>query len=84
MLACVVGDWFGEPALAHELLIHAGSVNRDHVHLLLSILPNLSVSRAVQHLKDRSSHKLLSEFKSLRNRYWGTRLLGRHQWQRHG
>ncbi len=40
-----------ETARAHEMLIHAGSVNRDHVHLLLSIPPNLSASRAVQHLK---------------------------------
>jgi putative transposase len=27
------------------------SINRDHVHLLLSIPPSLSVSRAVQYLK---------------------------------
>jgi putative transposase len=45
-------------------------VNRDHVHLLGSIPPNLSVSRAVQYLKGRSSHKLLSEFGILRKRYW--------------
>ena len=51
-------------------VVHAGSINRDHVHLLLSIPPSLSVSRAVQYLKGRSSHKLLSEFASLRKRYW--------------
>ena len=49
-------------------MIHAGAVNRDHVHMLLSIPPSLSVSRAVQHLKGRSSHKLLSEFGILRKR----------------
>ena len=37
-----------ETAMAHEMVIHAGSVNRDHVHMLLSIPPSLSVSRAVQ------------------------------------
>jgi REP element-mobilizing transposase RayT len=52
------------------MVIHAGSINRDHVHLLLSIPPSLSVSRAVQYLKGRSSHKLLSEFGVLRKRYW--------------
>ena len=36
--------------------------------------PSLSVSRAVQYLKGRSSHKLLSEFASLRKRYWGQHL----------
>ena len=55
-----------ETARAHEMVVHAGSINRDHVHMLLSIPPSLSVSRAVQYLKGRSSHKLLSEFASLR------------------
>jgi len=32
-------------------VIHAGSINRDHIHLLLSIPPSLSVSRAVQYLR---------------------------------
>jgi putative transposase len=66
--------------MAHEMLIHAGSVNRDHVHMLLSIPPSLSVSRAVQYLKGRSSHKLLSEFGILRKRYWGQHLWGRGYW----
>jgi REP element-mobilizing transposase RayT len=50
-----------------------GAVNRDHVHMLLPIAPSLSVSRAVQHLKGRSSDKLPSEFGILRKRYWGAR-----------
>ena len=61
-----------ETARAHEIVVHAGSINRDHVHLLLSIPPSLSVSRAVQYLKGRSSHKLLSEFASLRKRHWAS------------
>ena len=58
-----------ETARAHEIVVHAGSNNRDHVHMLLSIAPSLPVSRAVQYLKGRSSRQLLSEFVSLRN--WG-------------
>src|ERR1700688_889987 len=69
-----------ETATAHEMVIHAGAVNRDHVHLLGSIPPSLSVSRAVQYLKGRSSHKLLSEFGILRKRYWGQHLWGRGYW----
>ena len=69
-----------ETARAHEMVIHAGSVNRDHVHMLMSIPPSLSVSRAVQYLKGRSSHKLLSEFGVLRKRYWGQHLWGRGYW----
>jgi hypothetical protein len=42
--------------------------------------PSLSVSRAVQYLKGRSSHKLLSEFGSLRKWYWGQHLWARGYW----
>lgn len=45
-----------------ELTIYAGSVNRDHVHMLIGIPPHISVSKAVQYLKGKSSHKMLSEF----------------------
>ena len=53
-----------EIARSHEMMIHAGAINRDHVHL-----PYLSVSRSVQFLKGKSSHKLLTEFQVLRRRY---------------
>lgn len=57
-----------------EMLIDAGSINRDHVHMLTGTPPQLSVSRAVQYLKGKSSHKLLSEYRHLRKRYWGQHL----------
>jgi putative transposase len=69
-----------EIARAHEMTIYAGSVNRDHVHMLIAIPPHLSVSRAVQYLKGKSSHKLLSEYAALRKRYWGQHLWGRGYW----
>jgi putative transposase len=53
-----------EIARANEMTIYAGAINRDHGHMLLSIPPQLSVSRAVQHLKGKSSHKLLSEYQA--------------------
>lgn len=69
-----------EIAMANEMTIYAGAVNRDHVHMLLSIPPQLSVSRAVQFLKGKSSHKLLSEYQALRKRYWGQHLWARGYW----
>ncbi|MCU7940963.1 MAG: IS200/IS605 family transposase [gamma proteobacterium symbiont of Bathyaustriella thionipta] len=69
-----------EIARSKEMMIHAGSINRDHVHLLISIPPNLSVSKAVQYLKGKSSHKLLSEYQRLRKRYWGQHLWARGYW----
>src|SRR5258706_4941552 len=55
-----------EIARANEMTIYAGAINREHVHMLVSIPPNVSVSRAVQFLKGKSSHKLLREFAGLR------------------
>ena len=39
--------------------------------MLIEILPQLSVSKAAQFLKGKSSHKLLTEYGALRKRYWG-------------
>jgi putative transposase len=64
----------------HEMAIHAGAINRDHVHMRLSVPPRLSVLRAVQFLKGKSSRKLLSEYQSLRERYWGQHLWARGYW----
>ena len=66
-----------EIARANEMTIYAGAINRDHVHMLISIPPQMSVSRAVQFLKGKSSHKLLTKFQSLRKRY-----CGQHLWAR--
>lgn len=65
---------------SHEMAIHAGAINRDHVHMRLSVPPRLSVLRAVQFLKGKSSHKLLSEYQSLRKRYSGQHLWARGYW----
>jgi putative transposase len=77
MWGSVAGKLLREIARSKEMQIYAGSINRDHMHMLISIPPNLSASRAVQYLKGQSSHKLLSEFAGLRKRYWGQHLWAR-------
>ena len=69
-----------ETAHAHEIIINARAVNRDHVHMLLSIPPSLSMVRAVQYLKGRSSHNPRSEFGILRKRYWVQHLWSQGYW----
>ena len=54
-----------------------GNVRRDHVHLLVSVPPTLSVSRLVQRMKGVTSRKLLQENRGLNKTYWG-----RHLWSR--
>jgi len=63
-----------------EMQIYAGAINRDHLHMLIAIPPQLSESRAVQYLKCRDSHRLLVEFRSLKKRYWGQHLWARSYW----
>jgi putative transposase len=54
-----------------------GHVSKDHVHLFVSIPPQVGISRLVQRLKGRTSYKMLAEFSHLRRTFWG-----RHIWAR--
>jgi putative transposase len=54
-----------------------GHISADHVHVMLSIPPQVTISRLVQRLKGKSSYLLLREFQVIRQRYWG-----RHVWAR--
>ena len=54
-----------------------GHVSKDHIHLLLSVPPTISVSKLVQLMKGRSSRKLLMEDKNLQRQYWGQHLWAR-------
>lgn len=45
-------DLLRKTAQSLEMLIYAGGINRDHVHLLIGILPNISMPRAAKYLKD--------------------------------
>ena len=60
-----------------EVQILAGNIRMDHVHMLLSIPPQLSISKLLQRLKGTSSRKLLQQNKRLQKEYWG-----RHLWAR--
>ena len=73
-------ELFREIARSLEMMIYAAVINRDHVHVLVSISPQVSVSRAVEFLKGKSSPRLASEFAALRKRYWGQHLWARGYW----
>ena len=61
----------------HEVQIMKGHVAKDHVHLMVSIPPQVTISRLVQRMKGKSSYRLLAEFPHMRKRFWG-----RHVWAR--
>ncbi len=62
---------------ANDVIIMSGSVQSDHVHLLVSVPPKMSVSKLIQLMKGRTSRKLLQEFEELNRQFWG-----KHLWAR--
>ena len=57
-----------------NVTIIKGCVGKEHIHLLVSCPPSISVSKIVQQLKGKTSRVLLSEYRELRKRYWGNHL----------
>ena len=72
-----VRDMIREICRSEDVEILKGHVSTDHVHLLVSIPPRVTISRLVQRIKGKSSYKLFNEFPHLRKTYWG-----RHIWAR--
>jgi len=66
-----------EICLANEVQIVKGPISKDHVHLLLSYLSKLSISKLAQYQKGKSSRKLLQECSSLRKQLWGCQIWAR-------
>ena len=70
-------DLIRKICVSRDMTIIKGHVGVDHIHLMLSIPPSISVSKALQYIKGKSSHFLQQEYPTLRKRYWG-----RHLWAR--
>ena len=54
--------------------IHELNVNPDHVHMLVQLRPNVSVSKSVQLFKGGSSRAMRLEFPELEEFLWGDSL----------
>jgi len=76
-VALRVRDLIREICGQHELTIMKGHVAKDHRHLFVSILPQVTISRLIQGLKGKTVYKLLGEFPHLQKQLWG-----RHTWAR--
>lgn len=72
-----VRDLIREICGQHEVQIIKGHVSKDHLHLFISLPPQVTISRLVQALKGKTAYKLLQEFPHLRKQFWG-----RHLWAR--
>ena len=60
-----------------DIQIIRGHVSRDHVHLMISVPPYISVSEMMKRIKGRTSRKLLDEYKGLKKAFWGQHLWAR-------
>ena len=72
-----VRDLIREICRSLDVEIIAGHVRPDHVHLLLSVPPDLAPSRVMQAIKGKTSHHMLMDWRRLRKEFWG-----RHLWAR--
>ena len=69
-------DILQQVAKKHNITIHCLAIGDDHVHMVATIPPTMSVSKAFQLLKGASSYALFKAIPNLRLRYprghlWG-------------
>ena len=61
----------------NDVKIMKGHVSKDHVRLLVSIPPQVPISKLMQSLKGKMAHKIMMEFPHMKKHYWG-----QHMWAR--
>ena len=76
-IALRVRDLIREICRANDIDILKGHVRPDHVHLMLSVPPNLAPSKVMQAIKGKTSNRLMADFRAVRKEFWG-----RHLWAR--
>src|SRR5450759_759399 len=60
----------------HDVKIMKGHVSKDHVHLLVSIPPQMGISKLLQMLKGKTAYKIMLEFPHIKKHYWGAAHVG--------
>ena len=72
-----VRDLIREICATHQIQIIRGHVSKEHVHIFISMPPQISVSKIAQYLKGKTARKILQENPSLNKKFWG-----QHFWAR--
>jgi len=63
-----IRDIIREVCMSCDVKIVKGNVSTDHIHILVSVPPNLSVSQLMQSIKGKSSFRIQQEFPLIRKR----------------
>ena len=66
-----IEELLAECAEVNRWRIEELSIQRDHVHMLIQLRPDVSVSKVVQLFKGKSSYVIRKEFPHLAEFYWG-------------
>lgn len=53
-----------------DITIIKGAISKEHIHILISCPPSISLSKIVQQIKEKTSRMLLQEYKDLKRRCW--------------
>lgn len=61
----------------HQIQIIRGHISKDHIHIFISMPPQISISKITQYIKGKTSRKLLIENPSLNKKFWGQHLWAR-------
>jgi putative transposase len=72
-----VRELIREICKANDVVIIKGHISVDHIHLLVSYPPYISVSKLVQYLKGKTSRRMLQDYTELRKAFWGQHLWAR-------
>ena len=62
--ACKTNKWF----------LHEFEIKEEHVHIMIQIPPNISLSKVIMHLKGGTSRIIRQEFPELKEWLWGDSL----------
>jgi putative transposase len=71
-----VRDLIREICGQEDVHLIRGHVSKDHLHLFVSIPPQVTIRRMVQRLKGKSADKLLAGVSALAQKVLGTTPLG--------
>ncbi len=72
-----IRDLIREICATHQVQILRGHISKDHVHLFVSVPPQISISKLLQYIKGKTSRKILQENPNLNKKFWG-----QHFWAR--
>ena len=68
-VANCIRELIREVCAANYIEVISGSMSPDHIRLLVSVPPSISLSKVMQYVKGKSSRKVLMEFEHLRKKY---------------